>query len=83
MTALGVVWARTSIDTIGEVSFDTRLAIPPLAEPLIVGGQRIFDLRVHEGRTHLGMAKPTPTWGASTVPTWPRPSGPSGATMCG
>lgn len=50
-------------DTIGEVDFDTELAIPPLAESTVDDqGRRVFDLTAQEGSLDLGEGE-VATWG--------------------
>ena len=50
-------------DTVGEVDFDTELAIPPLAESTIDDqGRRVFDLTAQEGSLDLSEGE-VETWG--------------------
>ena len=50
-------------DTVGKVTFDTELAVPPLAESTIDDqGRRVFDLTAQEGRQDLGDGE-VATWG--------------------
>ncbi|MCK0112383.1 multicopper oxidase domain-containing protein [Ornithinimicrobium sp. F0845] len=50
-------------DTVGEVDFDTELAIPPLAESTIDDqGRRVFDLTAQEGSLDLSEGE-VQTWG--------------------
>lgn len=61
-----IAWsfAKASVDTIGEVDFDRRLAIPPLAPSTVdAQGVRTFELSMQTGETDLGRGEPTPTWG--------------------
>jgi FtsP/CotA-like multicopper oxidase with cupredoxin domain len=76
LVALGVVamggfvaftawfWFTVPVDTTGEIEFDRPLAIPPLAESEVIGDERVFDLRLHEGTTDFGHGA-TPTWGVN------------------
>ncbi|WP_238017068.1 multicopper oxidase domain-containing protein [Dactylosporangium sp. AC04546] len=60
-----ITWAlsRTSINTIGKVSFDRALKIPPLAESAVDGqGRRVFELKAQAGESDLGHGA-TRTWG--------------------
>lgn len=62
--AVGLVWARAVTDTVGQVSFERPLAIPPLADSRIEDGTRVFDLRAGEGSTDFGVADTAAeTWG--------------------
>lgn len=63
-----VVWLYGRADTsnVGDLTFATELAIPPLAEPRVEpDGTKVFDLRFRTGRTHLrGDDEPaSDTWG--------------------
>jgi FtsP/CotA-like multicopper oxidase with cupredoxin domain len=64
---VGVVtwtWQRSAIDTVGHVSFDRRLAVPPLAQSRIdEQGRRVFDLRAQPGSRDFGFGERTATWG--------------------
>ncbi|WP_309238471.1 multicopper oxidase family protein [Actinoplanes aureus] len=60
------VWVltRPPIDTVGEVSFDRALAVPPLAPSTVdKDGRRVFELRAQAGQTDLGRGEPSATWG--------------------
>ncbi|GAB3034977.1 multicopper oxidase domain-containing protein [Parafrigoribacterium mesophilum] len=51
------------INTIGNVEFDTPLAIPPLAASTIdTSGRRVFDLTAHQAVSHFLPGKDTTTW---------------------
>jgi FtsP/CotA-like multicopper oxidase with cupredoxin domain len=69
MFALGAAgfafaWVQASVDTAGEVAFETRLAIPPLAPSTVdEKGRRVFTLTAREGRHDLGGERPSHTWG--------------------
>ena len=61
----GVTWVlnSTKVSTAGNVPFERRLAIPPLAESHVDGsGRRVFDLTAQAGRADFGHGQ-TPTWG--------------------
>ncbi|MGW9629283.1 multicopper oxidase family protein [Agromyces sp. NPDC055520] len=52
------------ISTVGEVAFDTPLAIPPLAESTVdVDGTRVFSLDAQSGTTEFTSGVPSDTWG--------------------
>jgi FtsP/CotA-like multicopper oxidase with cupredoxin domain len=56
--------ART--DTVGDLSFEQPLHIPPVLEPEIGGdGRKVFRLRLQEGTTELVPGRQTETWGAN------------------
>ena len=58
------LWASATVDTSGEVEFDTPVAIPPLAPSRIDGdGRRVFELRVRPGSHQFLRGTSTPTWG--------------------
>ncbi|MBM7520041.1 multicopper oxidase family protein [Nocardioides nitrophenolicus] len=59
-----VATLRVTVDTVGEVEFDTPLAIPPLAGSRLVDGERVFDLDLDEGVSDFGRGR-TPTWGVN------------------
>jgi FtsP/CotA-like multicopper oxidase with cupredoxin domain len=57
-------WERSAADTVGHVSFDRRLEVPPLATSRIdEQGRRVFDLRAQQGSRDFGFGEPTRTWG--------------------
>ncbi|QZY28993.1 multicopper oxidase family protein [Nocardioides coralli] len=68
--ALGVAvfaawaWFTVPVDTAGSVDFRRPLAVPPLVESSVVGGERVFDLRLQEGTSDFGRGS-TPTWGVN------------------
>ncbi len=54
----------TAVDTVGKVSFDRPLAIPPLAASSVdADGRRVFDLTARPGDSDLGHGARTRTWG--------------------
>ena len=56
--------ATKSISTVGEVAFDTPLAIPPLLDPEPdADGIRRYDLTLQEGETEILAGTATRTWG--------------------
>ncbi len=58
------LWTDAKVDTVGEVRFDTPLAIPPLARSTVEqDGTRVFDLRMQAGETEFRDGVKTPTWG--------------------
>jgi FtsP/CotA-like multicopper oxidase with cupredoxin domain len=57
-------WNRAQVETIGQVDFTTRMAIPPLAPSHVDSrGRRVFDLRAQAGRHDFGAGRPASTWG--------------------
>lgn len=59
----GIV-APGEVDTVGEVDFDTPLAIPPLAESRVdADGTRVFALEARSGTTEFEPGVASPTWG--------------------
>ncbi|GIF00043.1 multicopper oxidase [Paractinoplanes rishiriensis] len=60
-----IVWlfTRPGINTVGQVTFDRQLAVPPLAASTVKDGQRVFDLRSQAGQSDLGRGGRTGTWG--------------------
>jgi blue copper oxidase len=63
---LGAWWARSEINTVGTISFDNELAIPPLADSRVdAQGRRVFDLTLQRGTTEFFPAVPTQTWGVN------------------
>jgi blue copper oxidase len=74
IVALGVValaasactlYSRADVNTVGDLSFEHELAIPPLLEPREEDGRKIFDLTLQQGRTELLPGKPAETWGVN------------------
>src|SRR5690606_4093937 len=58
------------ISTIGEVEFDTPLAIPPLASSTIdAQGRRVFELTAHQASTDFLPGGATTTWGFASAGT--------------
>jgi len=56
--------APPTVDTIGEVAFESPLQIPPLAESTTdATGRRTFDLTAREGESHFTVRTTTPTAG--------------------
>ena len=52
------------VSTVGEVEFDTPLAIPPLAESTVdADGTRVFDLDAQAGTTEFEPGVASDTWG--------------------
>ncbi|HSK16532.1 MAG TPA: multicopper oxidase domain-containing protein [Gaiellaceae bacterium] len=59
------LYSRADVNTVGDVSFENELAIPPLLEPREEDGRKIFDLALQQGRTELLPGKPAETWGVN------------------
>lgn len=53
-----------AVDTVGEVAFTAKLAIPPLAESRVDDqGRRVFDLVAQKGSREFGAHGRVETWG--------------------
>jgi FtsP/CotA-like multicopper oxidase with cupredoxin domain len=59
------LYSRADVDTVGDVSFENELAVPPLLEPREKDGRKIFDLTLQQGRAELLSGKPAETWGVN------------------
>lgn len=46
-----------------DIVFENKLSIPPLLEPKLEGGEKIFSLGIQEGQTEFFPGKPTATLG--------------------
>jgi bilirubin oxidase len=46
-----------------KVVFKNKLVIPPLLEPKIENGEKVFDIKIQEGETAIFSGKPTKTFG--------------------
>src|SRR5918999_1377829 len=54
----------TKVDTVGQVRFENRLAIPPLADSeLDSEGRRVFTLTAESGESEFRPGESTETWG--------------------
>ena len=63
---LGYSYFTARVDTVGEVDFDRKLAIPPLAESEVDDeGRRVFDLTLQKGHADLGRDEESATWGVN------------------
>jgi FtsP/CotA-like multicopper oxidase with cupredoxin domain len=60
---IAFAWRQASVDTVGTVDFDHRLAVPLAESTTDAHGRRVFDLTAHAGHTDLGGENPSPTWG--------------------
>jgi blue copper oxidase len=58
-----VIWSRADVSTVGELSFERELAIPPLLEPEESDGRKVFELEMREGTSELRSGQRTPTAG--------------------
>src|SRR5215207_1633371 len=59
-------WSRGSVNTVGEVDFDQRLAIPPLAPSRDdERGRRVFDLEARTGSREFLPGVRSRTWGVN------------------
>lgn len=64
--AFAYLWSTAKIDTVGDVTFATPLAVPPLAESRIDDdGRRVFDLDLQVGSHEFIPGKPASTWGVN------------------
>lgn len=62
--ALAFFVVLAPVSTVGKVTFDQPLAIPPLARARVTDdGVRVFDLTAQQGTTELLPGKPAETWG--------------------
>ncbi|MBZ6170470.1 multicopper oxidase domain-containing protein [Streptomyces olivaceus] len=62
----GVYYATAKQDTVGEVSFDTPLSIPPTAAATRgASGSRVFRLGIRSGETRFKDGPATRTWGVN------------------
>lgn len=60
---LALAWFLVPVDTVGDVDFDSELAIPPLAESTVdADGRRVFELTAQEGTTQIAGER-VRTWG--------------------
>ncbi|MGW6454926.1 multicopper oxidase family protein [Streptomyces sp. NPDC055078] len=60
----GWMWLTADVNTVGQVRFANRLAIPPLAASRRDGsGRRVFGLRATTGTRRIRSGSATPTWG--------------------
>jgi FtsP/CotA-like multicopper oxidase with cupredoxin domain len=59
------LYSRADVNTVGDVSFENELAVPPLLEPQEKDGRKIFDLTLQQGRAELLPGKPAETWGVN------------------
>ncbi len=58
------VYDGARVSTVGEVSFENELVVPPLLEgELNAEGHRVFDLAFEAGTSEFLAGKTTPTWG--------------------
>src|SRR3990170_1257595 len=62
------MYSRARVDTLGDLSFEQPLHIPPVLEPVIDDeGRRVFGLELQEGTTELLPGTESATWGANGV----------------
>lgn len=62
----GVYYYTAQLDTVGKVSFDKALSIPPLAESQTSSsGARVFTLGIQSGETRFKASSATRTWGVN------------------
>jgi FtsP/CotA-like multicopper oxidase with cupredoxin domain len=58
------IWSGAPQSNAGELEYENKLRIPPLAEPTVnEPGRKIFDLELQEGTAELLPGKPAETWG--------------------
>ncbi|MFD7065467.1 multicopper oxidase family protein [Streptomyces sp. NPDC059906] len=63
---LGVYYYTAKLDTVGKVSFDKALRIPPLAKSTTnASGARVFTLGIQSGETRFKGGAATRTWGVN------------------
>lgn len=59
-----VSYARATESNVGDLTFETKVRVPPLLEPKIdAQGRKIFDLRFTAGTSELIEGRQTATWG--------------------
>src|ERR1041384_953925 len=64
--AFGVFYYLARLDTVGDVDFATRMAVPPLAPSTTdADGTRTFDLGIQAGETRFLDGPVTRTWGVN------------------
>jgi suppressor of ftsI len=64
LAGCGSVFGGGTVNTVGTVTFDTALPIPPLAEPTVnAAGEKVFDLDARTGTTEFLPGTKTPSWG--------------------
>lgn len=62
----GVYYYSAKLETVGKVSFDKALSIPPLAESKTnASGARVFTLGIQSGETRFKSGSATRTWGVN------------------
>jgi blue copper oxidase len=59
------LYASADVSTVGELSFENELAIPPLLEPREEDGRKVFELTLEQGRAELLPGRPAETWGVN------------------
>jgi FtsP/CotA-like multicopper oxidase with cupredoxin domain len=59
------LYSRADLNTVGDVSFENELAVPPLLEPQEKDGRKIFELTLQQGSAELLPGKPAETWGVN------------------
>jgi blue copper oxidase len=59
------LYSSAQVSTVGELTFENELAIPPLLEPRAEDGRKVFDLTLQQGRAELLPGKPAETWGVN------------------
>jgi suppressor of ftsI len=64
LTGCGSFLGGGVVSTVGDVDFDSPLAIPPLAPSVVnTAGERVFELKAREGAHRFHPTATTPTWG--------------------
>lgn len=64
IATLAFVWQRSLVNTVGKVSFEKPLSIPPLADSVVgPDGTRTFNLTLQTGKTTFFDDAQTDTWG--------------------
>lgn len=60
------LYSRARTDTVGDLTFEQPLHIPPVLEPETdADGRKVFRLRLQTGTTELVPGRQTETWGAN------------------
>ncbi len=63
LAGCGLLGSRDDLNTVGTITFDEPLSIPPLLEATSAGGHRVYELVTRSGRSVILDGTETPTWG--------------------
>jgi FtsP/CotA-like multicopper oxidase with cupredoxin domain len=59
------LYLRADVNTVGDLSFENELAIPPLLEPQEENGRKVFDLTLQAAQSQLLPGETAETWGVN------------------